>query len=97
MKIVCQHCQHAFDEPYFKLGMPVRCSECQTWFPLKREHVTEHGDTGYEITCDDFRRLLRESMSAEDVETFVTGPVQRHSALRPLCAVRDTEHGWAFC
>lgn len=97
MKVMCPHCQRAFDEAYYKTGMPAQCPSCEIWFPLKHEQISERGDTGDQITCDDFRQLLRESMSPEDVETYVTGPVQRYSAVRPICAVRDAEKGWDFC
>ena len=97
MKVTCPHCQSTFEEDYYKIGMPARCSDCQKWFPLLPEHIVKFGETGYQITCDDFRQLLREPMSAADIEAHVTAPVQRHSALGPMLAVPDAEQGWVFC
>jgi hypothetical protein len=55
--------------------MRAKCPACNQWFDLHRAHVRDRGDTGYEITCDDFRQLLRHHMSAADVESYVAGPL----------------------
>mgnify|MGYP006915952745 CR=1 FL=1 len=97
MNVICPHCQHEFEMPYYEVGNPAKCSGCEEYFPLTLSQVLDRGDTGYHITCDDFRKLLSESMSASDAEFYVTVPVQHYSALGPVQVVSNPEDHWAFC
>ncbi|WP_367873888.1 hypothetical protein [Luteolibacter sp. Populi] len=88
MNVVCPCCRHSFSELYFKLGMPSQCPGCGKRFDMQRDHVIELGNTGWQITCTDFLRLLRDSMTAEEVESYIAEPL----GLR----ARPVPGGWIF-
>jgi hypothetical protein len=55
---------------------------------LQRAQVRDYGDTGYQITCDDFRQLLRDYMTPEEVESYVAAPLGLRSW--------NMSEGWMF-
>ncbi|MFO1500698.1 MAG: hypothetical protein U1G07_20320 [Verrucomicrobiota bacterium] len=97
MKVACPHCRHPFEEPYYRLGTTARCPNCLAGFPLRQQDVLDRGNTGYQLTCDDFRQLLRDYMSGLDVQTLIIEPVERLGHLGPICSQAHSEHGWSFC
>lgn len=55
---------------------------------MQSAQVRDRGDTGYQITCDEFRQLLRDYMTPDEVESYVAAPLGFRSW--------DTPEGWMF-